>query len=200
MYMRRATFVALALGIYGSSSAVQAAMVDHDIDQEHSTVIFKVKNRGISYVLGRFNGISGTVKLDFPSNPKNLEFDIELNAGSVDTNSKKRDRELSGSKFFDTSKHRKITFKSKACKQLEEQGMYEITGDLTLLGTTKELTVVFHLIGTEREASAQNRVGGETTFTIKRSDFGMTNMLDSIDDEVALMVNLEALSKMLPAG
>jgi len=200
MNMRRSALVVLALGCYGFGPSVQAAMVDHDIDQDHSSILFKVKNRGVSYVVGRFNGISGTVKIDRPSKPTTLEFDVEINAGSIDTNSKKRDRDLSGNKFFDTSKHRKITFKSKACKQLEEDGMYEITGDLTLLGTTKELTVVFHLIGTLRESSSQNKLGGETTFTVKRSDFGMTNMLDSIDDEVTLMVNIEASSKMLPAG
>ena len=124
---------------------------------------------------------------------------VELKAGSIDTNSKKRDRELAGKKFFDTSKHRKILFKSKSCKPLED-GKYEIVGDLTLLGTTKELTVEFHLLGAVRESSTQNRIGGEATFTIKRSDFGMDNMLDTIDDEVMVMVNIEALSKMLPAG
>ena len=200
MNMRLSAIAVFAIGCCGFAQSTEAALVEHEIDQEHSAVIFKVKNRGVSYVFGRFNGISGTVSLDRPTKPKKLEFFVELKAGSIDTNHKKRDRELSGKKFFDTSKHRKITFKSKACKRLEEEGMYEITGDLTLLGTTKELTVVFHLIGTDRKSSSQNRIGGEATFTVKRSDFGMTNMLESIDDEVTLMVNIEAVSKMLPVG
>lgn len=200
MNMRLSAFVVVALGFCGAGQAVQAVLVEHEIDPEHSTVIFKVKNRGVSYVFGRFKGISGTVKLDHPSKPKTLEFDVEVKASGVFTNSKKRDRDLAGKKFFNTSMYRKITFKSKACKPLEEEGMYEITGDLMLLGKTKELTVVFHLIGTLRESGSQNRIGGEATFTVKRSDFGMTNMLDSIDDEVTLMVNVEAVSKMLPAG
>lgn len=200
MKMRLSAFSVLVIGCCGLAGTTQAALVEHEIDQDHSAIIFKVKNRGVSYVYGRFNGISGTITIDRPSKPDTIEFVVEVNASSVDTNSKKRDRELIKSDFFDTTKQRKITFKSKACKKLEEEGMYEVTGDLMLLGKTKEMTVVFHLIGTMRESSAQNRIGGETTFTIKRSDFGMDKMLDSIDDEVTLMVNLEAVSKMLPAG
>jgi len=200
MNRRLSAIVVIATGFLGFAAAAQAAMMEHEIDADHSFIIFKVMNRDVGYVLGRFDGISGTISIDSPFTPKTLEFDLDVKAGSVDTNSKKRDRDLAGKDFLDSSRHREIKFKSKACKQLEEKGMYEITGDLTILGTTKEITVPFHLIGTARESGSLNRIGGETTFTIKRSDYGMTNMQDSVADEVTLMVNLQAVSKIVPAG
>ena len=200
MNMRLSAFVVLALGCCGFGQSAQAALQGHDIDQENSAVVFKVKHRGISYVIGRFTGISGSVSMDRPTKPTTLEFDVEVKPTSIDTNSKKRDRELRGKKCFDTSRHRKITFKSKACKQLEEDGKYEITGDLTAMGKTQELTVVFHLIGAMRERDTRNRIGGEATFTIKRSDFGLTHMSDTFADEVTVTVNLEAVSKAVPIG
>jgi len=191
--------IVCSFGFFVLAQPARATMMEHEIDPEHSTIIFKVMHQGVSYVWGRFNGISGTVKVDSFSSPKEIEFYVEVNAGSIDTNNKKRDRELAKKDFLDTSKYRKITFESKSSKRLEE-GVMEVTGDLTLLGKTQPLTVTFRILGSAKESDFKNRIGGEATFTIKRSDFGMTNMLDSIGDEVTLMVNIEAVSKVRPAG
>jgi len=197
--MRLSAVIVCSFGFFVLAQPARAIMMEHEIDPEHSAIVFKVMHQGISYVWGRFDGISGTVKVDSFSSPKEIEFYVEVNAGSIDTNNKKRDRELAKKDFLDTSKHRKITFESKSSKRVEE-GVLEVTGDLTLLGKTKPLTVTFRVLGSAKESDFKNRIGGEATFTIKRSDFGMTNMLDSIGDEVTLMVSIEAVSKVRPAG
>lgn len=180
-------------------SQSRATMVKHDIDNVHSSVVFKIEHNKLTHVFGRFDDVSGTISIDRPHDPKKIEMNVELKATSVDTNDKKRDRKLIGSDFFNTARYKKITFKSKSCKPLEEKGHYEIVGDLTMLGKTVETTIDFHLTGIVRDKGG-SRLGGETTFTVKRSAFGMDKMLNALGDEVTVMVSVQAEAKMVPAG
>jgi len=175
------------------------AEMQYEIDNTHSSVIFKVKNRDLSYVLGFFQKISGTITLDRPLKPEKLKVDAEVDVKSLDTNDKKRDRHVTSPDFLDRAKFPTVSFKTKSVKMLESD-QFELTGDLTLLGVSKELTVVFQMTGLKEIEPNVHRVGGETTFTIKRSDFGMNNMIPEIADEVTIMVNLEAERKIVPAG
>lgn len=180
-------------------SQARAMMVEHAIDTVHSSVVFKIEHNKLTHIYGRFDDISGVISIDSPLKPKKIEINVELKATSVDTNDKKRDRKLAGKDFFDTARFKKITFKSKSCKPLEEEGHYEIVGDLTMLGKTVELTIDFHLTGIVRDKGG-SRLGGETTFTVKRSEFGMDKMLGGIGDEVMVMVSVQAAAKMVPSG
>ncbi len=184
--------------ILGAQSVSQAG-AKYEIDSENSAVLFKVKNRDVSYVHGRFKGVSGSISADSLFNPTSFTFNVVVKAGSVDTNSKKRDRHISGKEFFNTSKYRKITFKSKSCKKLEDN-QFEVVGNLTMLGKSKEITVVFHLIGSKKIGPTDWRLGGEVNFTIKRSEYGMITALDTIADEVEVTVSLEGAVTIHPAG
>ena len=191
-----ATLAALVVA-GGAKSAVAAA--EYKIDPAQSTVIFKVKNRDISHVYGRFNSVSGLIKVNELRNPSEFDFTVEIRSKSLDTNDKKRDKKLKGPDFFNASAYPKITFVGKTGKKLKDK-KFELTGKLDILGAKKDLTVIFQLTGVKRIKRGEYRLGGESTFTVKRSDLGMSFMLPEIADEVTIMVNIEAFVKLRPAG
>ncbi len=194
----RAVFAA-ALGAFVLTGSVASqAAPTYEIDPDHSSVIFKVKNRDIVFVYGRFNKISGSIVTDTLRKPSKLDITAEVQAKSIDTNVTKRDRQLKGGEFLKVSKNRSITFKTKDSKRLED-GRFELVGELTLLGVAKEITVIFEPTGTGK-ASMAFQLGGHITFTIKRSDFGMDAMIPDIADEVTVFVSLEGKFNIPPSG
>lgn len=191
--------LAAALGAFVLTGGVESqAAPTYEIDPDHSSVIFKVKNRDIVFVYGRFNTISGTIVTDILRKPSKLEITAEVEAKSIDTNVTKRDRHLKGGEFFNVSKYSSITFKTKDSKKLEDD-RFELVGELTMLGVTKEITVIFEPTGTGK-AEMAFQLGGHITFTIKRSDFGMDAMIPDIADEVTVFVSLEGKYDIPPSG
>ncbi|HZM01014.1 MAG TPA: YceI family protein [Planctomycetota bacterium] len=169
-----------------------AAPAEFSIDPVHSSVIFRIQHMGVSYFHGRFNRIEGGFTLD-AEKPENSSVEILVPAESVDTNSTKRDDHIRSPDFLNASEFPEIRFKSDAVKSLGKD-RFEVAGQLTLHGETKPLTVEVHQTGLA-ETSRGALAGFETTFTIKRSDFGMSNMLDALGDEVRLTVAVEGRGK-----
>ena len=153
----RAVLAAVAGAFVLTGGAVSQAAPKYEIDPDHSSVIFKVKNRDIVFVYGRFNTISGSIVTDTLRRPFKLEITAEVLAKSIDTNVRKRDRQLKGSEFLKVSKNPSITFKTKDSKKMDD-GRFELVGELTLLGVAKEITVIFEPTGTGyRHPSSQLR-------------------------------------------
>ncbi len=188
-----------ALIALASGTDADAAAMEYQIDGVHSSVVFKVKNRDISHVVGFFKKISGTISVDRPINPEQVMINAELAVKSIDTNDKKRDRHLTSPDFLDRAKYAKISFKTKQSKMLESN-RFELTGELDLLGVKKEITVLFELTGLKKTEQFTHRIGGQANFTIKRSDFGMNHMIPEIADEVTIMVNVEGERTVVPSG
>jgi polyisoprenoid-binding protein YceI len=164
--------------------ALTAAPGTYKIDPVHSSVGFKIRHLGISWVNGSFKDYEGLVTLD-SEKPEASSVQITVKAASVDTGNEKRDGHLRNADFFDVEKFPTLTFKSTKVEKTAE-GTYRVTGDFTLLGVTKAVTVEF--TGTEEVKGMQGetRRGGETTFTIKRSDYGMKNSLGPVGDDVQI--------------
>ncbi len=106
----------------------------------------------------------------------------------------KRDEHLRGPDFFNARQFPKITFKSDSVRPTGPD-TYEVAGTLTLHGVSRPLTVTLKKIGAGKGPAGDQRVGVETGFTIKRSDFGMKNMLEGVGDDVLLIVSLESAHK-----
>ena len=161
-----------------------------NIDNVHSSVIFKVKHMGVSWFYGRFNEIKGEIVWagDVPSGHS---IKAEVNAAMVDTASKGRDDHLRGPDFFDTANYPTISFVSKGAKKSGDD-RYEVSGDLTLHGVTKSITVMVDHTGTV--TARGRRIGLSCEFTIKRSDFGMTYGVDGpLGDEVTIILGLQGI-------
>jgi polyisoprenoid-binding protein YceI len=171
----------------------RAAADEYKVDPIHSSVIFRVKHLGLGYIYGRFNDIGGTVSID-EKTPARLSLDVQVKAEAIDTNNAARDKHLRGPDFFNTKEFPTITFKSKQVKLLKDN-KYEVTGDLTLHGVTKPVTVELRRIGAGTDPTGTHRTGFETYFSVRRSDFGMDFMTKMIGDDIWLLVGFEGTRK-----
>jgi polyisoprenoid-binding protein YceI len=161
----------------------------YKVDGVHSMVLFRVKHFGVGYIHGRFNAVAGTFTWD-EANPAGSSLEMEVKADSVDTGNPQRDQHLKGPDFFNAKEFSTIAFKSTQVRQLDAHN-YEVTGDLTLHGTTRPVTVKLEHVGSGKDPFGGFRTGFETTFTIKRSEFGMKKLLEGVGDEVRVTAAFE---------
>jgi polyisoprenoid-binding protein YceI len=188
MGMKR-LWTAVAVLLVGGALAAADKYV---VDAVHTSVSFKVGHVGISYIHGRFNEMSGEFTLD-KANPAGSSFTMSIRADTVDTNNKKRDEHLRSPDFFNVKQFPMITFKSTSVKPAGDG--YEVTGDFTLHGVTKPITLTLKG-GKEVEfPKGVTRTGFSTELTVKRTDFGMDKLVGPAGDEVHIAVSFEGTRK-----
>ena len=165
---------------------------DYALDPAHTAVTFKVSHLGLSWTHGRFKDVSGSFSVD-PANPAGTAFSLSIKVDSLDTDNAKRDEHLKSPDFFNDKQFPTITFKSTAVKPVD--GGVQVTGDLTLHGTTKAVT--FNLLGgrTAEFPKGVQRTGYSTELVIKRSDFGVDKLKEAIGDEVYVSISFEGVKK-----
>jgi polyisoprenoid-binding protein YceI len=168
-----------------------AAADGYAIDPVHSFVMFRIKHLDIGYVYGRFNEFSGTIKLDEAS-PSSSSVTVEVKATSVDTGVKQRDDHLRTPDFFAVAQFPTLTFKSTAVKKVDETH-FDVTGDLTIHGVTKSVTVRMEKTGAGKDPWGKFRVGFEGTLELKRSDFEMKGVQEMVGDALRLTLAFEAV-------
>lgn len=188
--MRR-TLSALALAALAAVPSVHAAAVKYAIDPVHSYVLFSVVHLGASTNHGRFDKLSGTVIFD-DADPAKSQIDITVDAASVNTGIPKRDDHLRSPDFFNARQFPTITFKSTAVKKLDAK-RFEATGNLTLNGVTKVVSVPFNLIGTGKNMDGKEVIGADAQLTIKRSDYNVKALVGPVSDEVRLTISIEGI-------
>jgi len=195
------------LGILAALTLASAAVIpaadtseaDYSIDPVHSTVLFRIRHAGASNFYGRFKRIN-VKESSFSFDPENLQaatFHFVIDNALVDTGSADRDNHLRTPDFFNVAQYPTTSFTSTAISP-NDDGTYEITGDLALHGVTRQVTAQMKWIG---EGSFQGVpvAGFEASFEIKRSDFAMTKYLSQAQDEsgplgntVGLLISVEA--------
>lgn len=165
------------------------------VDSSHASVVFKISHFGFSNVYGSFSGVEGTMIVD-EDKPEKSSFDMKLKADTVDTRVAKRDDHLKSPDFFNVKQFPEIALKSKSVKK-NGANKYDIVADLTIHGVTKPVKFVWTNIKVGKDPWNNIRMGGETAFKIKRSDFNMTFMSkpNEVGDEVDLMISLEAVKQ-----
>jgi len=144
----------------------------YQIDSVHSSVQFSVRHLMVSNVRGTFSGVTGTVSYD-PDKPTETTIEASIDVNTVNTNDEKRDGHLKSPDFFDVAQYPVIQFKSKRVESgtATEQ---KVTGDLTLHGVTKEVTLVVDEISEEaKDPWGNTKVGATVKGKLKRSDFGL---------------------------
>lgn len=164
------------------------------VDNTHAFVIFKVSHLGFSHVYGNFPDLEGTITLD-EAKPEAASIKLKIPTEKINTFNQKRDEHLRGPDFFNVKQHPEITLKSKSVKKKGEN--FDVVADLTLQGVTKPVNFTFHRLKTGKDPWGNTRTGGDATFKIKRSDFGLKYMSKpgEIGDEVEITVSLEAVRK-----
>ena len=189
----------LAVGVLLAAPLVSQAAT-WQIDPNHSAAQFSVRHMMISTVRGQFQKMTGTAEFD-PANPAKSGIDVTIDAASVDTRQEMRDKDLKSPNFFDVEKYPTLTFKSKRVVAAGP-GKLKLIGDLTIHGTTKEVT--FDVDGPTapiKDQRGTQHVGASATTTISRKDFGMlyNKALETggvlVGDEVNLTIDVEMTSK-----
>ena len=180
----------LTLGLFATA---RAAVETYNIDPVHSSVGFGIRHL-FSKVPGSFTKFSGTIVVD-RANPAANSVEATIDIGSVNTASDKRDGHLKSPDFFDAAKFPTITFKSKAWKKTGEDS-YDVTGDLTIKGVTKEVVLAVKSLGFGPGMMPGTQVSGwEAGATINRRDYGVDGpaMIGrAVGDEVAISISVEA--------
>ena len=174
-----------------------AQTTDWGFDQSHSNVRFAVSHMVISEVEGNFGSYEGSVsttKSDFSD--ASVKFTIDVS--SIDTDDEKRDDHLRGADFFDVKKNANITFQSTSMKKVSEN-KYKVTGNFTMLGVTKEITLDAKYGGTINDPWGNTKAGIKVTGTINRTDWGLkyNSKLDTgglmIGEDVDIVCNFELI-------
>ncbi|MFF0095777.1 YceI family protein [Streptomyces canus] len=145
---------------------------DYTIDASHSTIGFTVRHAMVTNVKGKFNEFSGSLHLDGGA-PSASTASIDVKMDSIDTGSEDRDGHLKSADFFKIEEFPTMTFRSTKAEALGDED-YRITGDLTILGTTKPLTIDLEFNGAAKDPFGNERVGFEGKAEIKRSEWGLT--------------------------
>ncbi|MFF4804559.1 YceI family protein [Streptomyces sp. NPDC001351] len=145
---------------------------DYAIDTAHSTIGFTVRHAMVTNVKGKFLDFSGSLHLD-GGNPSASSASIDVKMESIDTGSADRDGHLKSADFFKIDEFPTMTFRSTSAEALGGDD-YRITGDLTILGTTKPLTIDLEFNGAAKDPFGNERVGFEGKAEILRSEWGLT--------------------------
>lgn len=161
------------------------------VDPVHSSVIFGIRHMDVANFYGRFNRFSGSMTFD-AADPSASSVTFRIDAASVDTANERRDGHLRSPDFFNASEFSEITFTSSRVQPMP--GGYRVTGDLTMHGVTKSITIELKQTGASTNPRSGKPIAGmEADFTIKRSDFNMLYGIEqkALADEVRLIIGLE---------
>ena len=183
----------LLCSLLAAATLGSARADNYKIDPVHSMIIFKAGHFGVGNIYGRFDTFSGDFVFD-PNDPTKDSVNLEITTDSIDSNSAARDKDLKGPDYLNAKQFPTATFKSTAFKKVDDKN-YEVTGDFTLRGVTKPVTVAVQVIGSGTDPQGKFRLGTESTVTLKRSEFDVKALLPAIPDEVQLRIAVEAIKQ-----
>ena len=199
--MRARSCLLLAASLSASQALAQAVATNpalapagrYRVVRDHTQVVFSAMHLGLSPYYGRIGGATGTMTFS-PLDPMRSTLSIELDTRSISTMSEAVSRALCADDAFACARSPRIAFRSTAIRRTGDT-TGEITGDLTLAGITKPVTLTARFHGGMQGPLGQDnyQLGFSAEATIKRSDFGMTKMIwaPTVSDEIRLFIAAE---------
>ncbi len=172
---------------------------DYTVDGAHSTLGFTARHAMVTNVKGSFQDFEGTLHLD-GADPTASTASFDVKMASIETGSADRDGHLKSADFFDIEKHPMMTFRSTGAEALGGTS-YRITGDLSILGTTKQIGIDLEFNGFAKDPFGNERAGFEGTAELLRSEWGLTwnAALETggvlISDRIKLNFDISAIKK-----
>jgi len=183
----------IAVLLIASSSLLWSLNLGADsykLDPTHSFINFKVSHLGISWLLGRFNNLTGELKFD-AANPQASRISVQIDPASLDSNHSERNIHLKGAKYLDVKNYPSASFVSTAYQGDGVSGL--LSGKLTLHGVTKDITFEIRKVGEGKDPWGGYRAGFEGTVSILRTDFGMESNLGPLANTVYLDLFIEGV-------
>lgn len=144
---------------------------DYTLDTSHTRIGFVARHAMVTKVRGQFREFDGTIHID-GANPERSSARVTIVAKSIDTHNADRDAHLRSNDFFAMDEYPEISFASTAIEQIDATD-YRVTGDLTIKGVTKPVTVDFAYTGSATDPFGNQRVGFEGELTVNRKDWGV---------------------------
>lgn len=187
--MRKSIFV-LALSL--ASASAFAASETYTIDSGHTQTIFSWNHFGYSNPTANFDKIEGAITFDAADVSKS-SVDVTIAIDSINSHVAKFDEHLKTADFFDAEKFPTATFKSTKVEKGAAKDTFKVSGDLTIHGVTKPVTIDAKLNGVgEHPMKKVPAIGFDGALTIKRSDFGIGKYVPNVSDEVKIQITTEA--------
>ena len=192
MFHRLCLKIALATLAAFLGSVLPAMAEEYTVDAQHAGINFKIAHLGLSWIQGRFDEFGGHFTID-SSTPDKSSFTLSINPASIDTNNHKRDEHLRSPDFLNVKQFPAMKFQSTAVRPTK--GGYEVTGDFTLHGVTRPITL--ELVGgrTREFPKGVARTGFSSEFSLRRADFGIDKALPDIGEKVYVAVSFEGRRK-----
>jgi polyisoprenoid-binding protein YceI len=169
------------------------------VDTAHSEIQFKVKHLMITTVTGYFKKFDLTVETETDDFNTSKKIDFTADIDSIDTNNAQRDQHLKSEDFFNASKHAQIKFDGK--KYNANGDDVKLSGDLTIRGVTKPVTVDVEFGGIVKDPYGQTKAGFTVTGKISRKEFGLTwNAVTEagqvvVSDEIRLHAEIQLIKQ-----
>lgn len=188
----KALLISSALAVTTVASA--ALPTAWQLDDSHTRVGFSVDHMGFSTTMGHFSDVKGMVNYDITA-PNKTSMNFTIATDSIDTNWDARDEHLKKAEFFNVAKYPTMTFKSTQVTFINPQ-QAKVTGDFTLLGQTKPLTLNVTLNKIANSPLTKKPVVGfRATGTIDRAAYGMTAYAEGITTNVPIQIDGELVEK-----
>ncbi|MFC6633016.1 YceI family protein [Microbulbifer taiwanensis] len=183
----------LAIFLFAALVGATAQAAEYKIDTKgaHAFIQFRIKHLGYSWLYGRFDDFDGSFFYDDKA-PEKSTVNVNIDVTSLNSNHAERDKHLRGSDFLDVAKFPTATFKSTAFESLGE-GKAKLSGELTLRGVTKPITIDVTEIGGGKDPWGGYRQGftGTTEFALK--DFGIDYNLGPASQKVEMILDIEGV-------
>lgn len=161
------------------------------IDPVHSMAMFRISHFGLGAIYGLVKAPAGTVEQD-ANGPTKIE--VALDIAKIDTGNEKRDQHLNGPDFFNAKQFPQMTFKSTAVKAGAD-GVFEVTGDMTIKGKTKSVTLPIKKLGEGKGMQGELRAGYEAKFVVNRLEYGIDWNPGAVGNDVDVSIAFEAIKQ-----
>jgi polyisoprenoid-binding protein YceI len=189
--MRKLFFIVFILSVFIPATA-RAAADKYIYDPAHTQIMFSISHLGFSFPHGRFNKFSGSFTFD-QENPEVSQAEITIDVDGLDMASAEWDKHLKSPDFFNAEKFPTMTFKSTKVVKTGDKTS-DLTGDFTLLGVTRPVTLQVTFNKADTFPMNKNYVAGfSLSGALKRSDFNMTHALPMVGDDVSLIIQVEGI-------
>ena len=195
MFIRALSNVLAATAVVWGVSGMlaQAVAAEYRIDHSHSFVQFKTSHLGFSWLIGRFNQFDGSMTYDPEAGPEAQSIQFEVEMASIDSNHAERDRHLRGKNFLNVGEHPSATFVSTGFEGDRSGGV--LSGDLTFLGTTRNISFEVALIGEGTDPWGGYRAGFEGQFALDPTDYKDGQRMGPVTGMVIVDIYIEMVRK-----
>ncbi len=155
-----------------ATSALPEVSGDYTVDVAHTRIGVRARHAMVTTVRGAFTSFTGRAHLD-AAEPAASSVDLTIDTASIDTGNADRDAHLRSPDFLDVEQYPEMVFASTDVEQVDAD-LYRVTGDLTIKGTSRPVTVVFEETGSAKDPYGNDRIGFEGVATLNRKDWGLT--------------------------